>query len=440
MKKLFAILLLILFSSCSFDNKTGIWNNTNTSKVKFDKYKDFKKLYSDKESFKEIINHPKNLKVLLSAAKSKYSWNDEFYQESDNFYNFNYKNLNELTFRSKKISRYNLNDKFLFYKKNILLNDDRGNIIVYSLEREEVVYKFNFYKNKFKKIKKNLNVIINKDIIYITDNIGYFYALNYSQKRLLWAKNFKVPFRSNLKIVNDKIIAVDQNNVLYVIDKSNGDRLKTLPTEETTLKNQFVNSLSSSDNSMFFLNSYGSLYSINNKEIFIQWIVNLNQSLEINPGNLFYSKPLLISENKIIVCTKDELYILNIENGAINSKKLITSVIEPVINKNNLFLITKDNLLVLINLSINKIIYSINIEKKIADFLATKQKSILVQSAFISDNKLFILLENSYIIKLNVNGTIEAINKLPTKIKSKPIFISDSMIYLDKNNKLNILN
>ena len=69
MKKLFAILLLILFSSCSFDNKTGIWNNTNTSKVKFDKYKDFKKLYSDKESFKEIINPPKNLKVLLSAAK-----------------------------------------------------------------------------------------------------------------------------------------------------------------------------------------------------------------------------------------------------------------------------------------------------------------------------------------------------------------------------------
>ena len=440
MNKLLAILLLISFSSCSFDNKTGIWNNSNTSKVKLDKYKDFKKLYSDKKSFKGIIRPPVNLNILLSKTKSNNNWNDEFYQESDNFYNFYYKNLNELVFKSKKISKYNLNEKFLFYEKNIILNDDRGNIIVYSISAEEIIYKFNFYKKKYKKIKKKLNIIINKDIIYVTDNIGYFYALNFRENRLLWAKNFKVPFRSNLKIINNKIIAVDQNNVLHVIDEFNGDRLKTIPTEETTLKNKFINSLVLNDSSMFFLNSYGSLYSINYKKFFIQWIVNLNQSLEISPGNLFYSEPLLINKNKIIVSTKNELYILNSKNGSINFKKSITSIIKPVVNENNLFLITKDNLLVLIDLITNKIIYSVNIEKKVADFLATKQKTFFIQSIFISDDKLLLFLENSYVIKLNVNGTIETINKLPTKIKSKPIFISDSMIYLDKKNKINILN
>ena len=258
-------------------------------KKKVDKYKDFKKLYSDKEFFNELINPPNNFKILLTNIKKNNNWNDEFYQESDNFYNFSYKNLNELIFKTKKVTKFNLNEKFLFYEKNIFLNDDRGNLFVYSIDQEEVIYKFNFYQKQLKKVKKKLNVTIEKNIAYISDNIGYFYALNYKNKKVLWAKNYKIPFRSNLKIIDDKIITVDQNNVLYIINKFNGDRLKTLPTEETTLKNKFINSLGFADESLFFLNSYGSLYSINKNKMFVEWIVNLNQSLEINPGNLFYS-------------------------------------------------------------------------------------------------------------------------------------------------------
>ena len=144
MKKFLILLLLIFFSNCSFDNKTGIWSNSNVSKKKVDKYKDFKKLYSDKEFFNKLINPPNNFKILLTNIKKNNNWNDEFYQESDNFYNFSYKNLNELIFKSKKVTKFNLNEKFLFYEKNIFLNDDRGNLFVYSIDQEEVIYKFNF--------------------------------------------------------------------------------------------------------------------------------------------------------------------------------------------------------------------------------------------------------------------------------------------------------
>ena len=440
MKKAFIFILIFLFSNCSFDNKSGIWNSSNISDSKIDKYKDFKKLYTDRKSFEEIINPPLNYKYLTSKVKNNQSWSDEFYQESDNFYNFSYNNDNKLIFKSKKISSHKLNEKFLFFNNKILLNDEKGNIILYSIDNEAIIFKFNFYKKKFKKIKKNLNAIVEKNTIYITDNIGYFYAINYLNQKVLWAKNYKVPFRSNLKLVDNKIVAVDQNNVLYVINKLNGDRLKTIPTEETTLKNKFINSLGASKNSLFFLNSYGSLYSINNEKMRIQWIVNLNQSLEINPGNLFYSQPLMVHKDKIIVATKNELYILNAQNGRVIYKNTITSIIQPIVNENSLFLVTKDNLLILLDLNQNKIIYSINISKKIAEFLQTKEKSLFIQSVFIANGKLLIVLDNSYLIKLNINGKIENINKLPAKIKSPPIFISSTMIFLDKNNKINILN
>ena len=38
--------------------------------------------------------------------------------------NFRYKNLNEIIFKSKKLSRYKLKDKILFDNNKILLNDD----------------------------------------------------------------------------------------------------------------------------------------------------------------------------------------------------------------------------------------------------------------------------------------------------------------------------
>ena len=79
-------------------------------------------------------------------------------------------------------------------------------------------------------------------------------------------------------------------------------------------------------------------------------------------------------------------------------------------------------------------------EESIAEFLQTKEKSLFIQSVFIANGKLLIVLDNSYLIKLNINGKIENINKLPAKIKSPPIFISSTMIFLDKNNKINILN
>ena len=33
--------------------------------------------------------------------------------------------------------------------------------------------------------------------------------------KLLWAKNYKIPFRSNLKIYKNKLIAANQNNNLF---------------------------------------------------------------------------------------------------------------------------------------------------------------------------------------------------------------------------------
>ena len=229
------------------------------------------------------------------------------------------------------------------------------------------------------------------------------------------------------------------NNSLYLIDKTNGEKIKIIPTEEVLIKNDFVNSLSFNKDSLFYLNTYGSLYSIgfNGK---IKWFINLNQSLDINPSNLFYSNPIINHQDKLIISTDLYLYIINSNTGSTLSKISINTTIKPVISGKNLFLVTNNNLLVYINLETGKIIYSVDINQKISDFLNTKKKSLSVKTLAIVNNDLYLFLNNSYFVKFISNGKIKSIVKLSSPPQSLPIFINKSILYLDYKNKLIINN
>ena len=46
------------------------------------------------------------------------------------------------------------------------------------------------------------------------------------KNKILWAKNYKIPFRSNLKIYENKLIGADQSNNLYFFDLYSGEVIK----------------------------------------------------------------------------------------------------------------------------------------------------------------------------------------------------------------------
>ena len=107
------------------------------------------------------------------------------------------------------------------------------------------------------------------------------YSYDLKLNKIIWAKNYKVPFRSNLKLNNDKIFASNQNNDLLVFNKISGDLVRRIPTEPTVLKNKFVNNIAfDKTNTLFFLNSYGSLYAIDSNFFNVKWFINLNQSFD----------------------------------------------------------------------------------------------------------------------------------------------------------------
>ena len=440
--KIFLILLSLLLLSCSFDSKTGIWKNIYDVELEEDeRFKDFETLYTGEKSFNKEVQVSEDFNSKLEPIQKVLIWDDEFYNQTNKLDNFSYRNKNELVFKSKRISKYEVNNNILFDGENIILTDSKGNIIIYSIIKQKVQFKFNFYKKRIKKIKKRLRIIIEDNFIYVADNVGYVYSIDYVNKKLIWAKNYKSPFRSNLKIFKDKIIVSDQDNSLYILNKYDGEKIKIIPTEDVILKNKFINSLAIKNENLLYLNTFGSLYSLNMNVNRIKWFINLNLSSDLEKSGLFYSNQLILQDNFILISTDPYLYVLNKSNGSTLVRKAITSSIEPILSNDKIFLVTKDNLLVCLNLLSGKVNYSININKQVRRYLNTKkQKPVSVQSIRLVNDNLFIFLKSSYVIELNVRGSIKSIKKLPAKLNTLPIFLNDSILYLDKKNKLVILN
>lgn len=439
MKFIFVLLFFFLFQSCSFDKKSGIWKNENIIDNKTsDSFKDFETLIIFNTSFNSVIENDNFTFKLIKPAKIS-EWSDIYFQESNNFKNFSYGGQNELILKSKKLSRYNTSDYILYKKNNVILSDDRGNIINFSINQNEIIDDFNFYKKHYKKIRKNLNLIIQDNIVFVSDNLGYLYAYDLIKKKIIWAKNYEIPFRSNLKIFEDKLITSNQNNILYFFDKNSGNILKLIPTEETIAKNEFENNLSVNAESLYFLNTYGSLYSIDNSTMRINWFINLNQSLNTNSGNIFKSTKIIHNKKRIVISTNNTTYIVDSDNGSVLFKKNFISILKPIIINNYLFLITKNNFLIAMDLNSGKIIYSYDTNQQIADFLNIKKKKAEYKNFFIVNNKILIFLKNSYILQFNINGKLEKAFKLKLKMKSNPIFIDDKLIFLSTKKKLVIL-
>ena len=437
MNFLFFIILLALFNSCSFDNKTGIWENEDNplpSKNKI--YKDFKTISTSQNFFNETIVLKKNYNLDFSSPETNLNWTDILYAPNNNFKNFNYNNLNEVLFKSKKISKYNVGKYKLFENDNLIISDERGNLLIFSVNENKIVRKFNFYKKKFRKIKKIINYAVENNIIYVGDNLGYLYAYNYISDKILWAKDYKIPFNSNLKIFQDKIIISNQNNDLNILKKSTGDLLKSIPTEEFFIKNQFKNNLSiNNKGDVFFLNSFGSLYSINLSSMKINWFNNFNQSLDFSSSNYFMGNQVINSNKVIVISSSKDTYLINDKTGSVIKKFNFSSEIKPIIIKKNLIILSKNNFLINIDLDTKNIIYSYDIskEKKIKSNILN---SNIFKEILILNSEIFIFLADSSILVFNMNGNFKKTIKLPRKLNSFPIIQQDSILYLDNKNKL----
>ena len=149
MKLVTGLIILLFLNNCSFDSKSGIWKNEKQiSSKKSDITENFETFESAKEKFNKIIIFNNNYSFKTSDLITNDRWLDIFFSDENNLKNFSYKSLNQPIFKSRKLTKFETSEYLLFEKNKIIISDKKGNIVVFSISENKVIFKFNFYKKK----------------------------------------------------------------------------------------------------------------------------------------------------------------------------------------------------------------------------------------------------------------------------------------------------
>ena len=377
MKRLLLVFIVLTSTSCSFDNKTGLWKDASTTPVDNQNVKTiednksnikYENIFIKNQTFNEE-KEPLNISnIKIDTPVKTLSWTEEYAVSTNNISNFSYEGNKILLSKSSKLSKDTfsknyLNKKIIFYKDNLISYDHKGTIFIYSLILKKKIFKYNFYKKQFKNFKKEINIIINENVLYAADNLGYLYALNLDDNSIIWAKNYGIPFRSNLKFINNQIFLSNQDNVIYSIDSNTGSINWQFATSLTFLKSDFKNNfaLDEINNNLLFLNTSGELYSINYLTEKINWVLNFKNTSQQGDAQLFLSQPIVLKNNNIIISTEEKLLSYNIKTAIKNWNLSVKPIFKPIITSNYTYIVLRNNLIVCLDNISGNIIWSKNI-------------------------------------------------------------------------------
>ena len=138
--------LVLLLNNCSFDNKTGIWTGSkNVSKKKDVKDSNIELIFKKQNEIIKDKELPLKQNLKLERPILFTDWNQSYQNKSNYIGNVSF--FNEGNYKKfSNISKSKVNKNILVNKDNLFFSDIKGNIGVFSLTDNKLIYKFNFYK------------------------------------------------------------------------------------------------------------------------------------------------------------------------------------------------------------------------------------------------------------------------------------------------------
>ena len=438
----FLIILLILLTNCSLDSKTGIWGDKKKERKRIAELEDNQKqvlrtskIFSSDNIYAEEKKLDKA--IILSKPKENSFWTMSSLN-NQNFLGNIYLSGVENTYLKKKIGKAiksfsPIPTSLLFYNNSIILSDSKGTIFSVSPDGK-IIWKKNIYKRTYKRIYKNLSITVYKENIYVSDNIGLIYSLDSTTGKLNWIKNHGVPLKSKIKVFEDKIFLINQDNRILSFNIKNGSVIWDIRSISSFIKSQNLLSLAISKQGYLVAStSAGDLFRINSRNGKILWSLNTLDSMLEHARDFFKSSDVVINNDNIYFSTQETISSFNFLNGYVNWTKKVNCVSTPIINNNYVFVISKNGFLVIIDDKKGEIISSTNILK----VLKKKHQSTIVTGFVMGSGKIYAVTSNGFlIISSPSTGKVESFKKIGGEIASPPIIVNGKLYIYTSNAKL----
>ena len=445
-KKLIFLLIFVLINNCSFDSKTGIWSGDKEEKKRISdiekeqrKIIDVTNIYSSDNEYSTEITLDQD--ISLSKPKKNLSWK----MSSLNYENFLgniYLTGIDNIFLKKKIGKNKFSlSKIItsptIYENNIILTDNNGTIFNIN-DRGNINWKKNIYKKIYKKIYKNLNISVYQNYIYVVDNIGFIYAISLNSGELIWIKNHGVPIKSNIKVFDNKIFLINQDNRVLCLNTKDGSKIWDIRSTSSFIKSQnFLSLVISKKRDVVIINSSGELSKIDGDNGKVYWSLNTLGSILADATDFFKSSQIVIDNDDIIFSTRSSFFSFNLDGGVLNWEQTLSSVGTPIIDGKNIFFVTENGYFVIMNKNNGKVISANNILK----ILKRKKQTTKITGFIMGSGKIYSVTLNGYLIVSSaISGKVESFKNIGDPIISAPIINNGKLYILTQNSRIFGLN
>jgi len=433
-KNLLFLIFYVFLLNCSFGFGGG-WNDLSEELQKAKDRKNAKIIFSTAKKFEEEIKNKKIIKISKPSKNQK--WNQQNFTTGNHIPHLAYQNKKNLILKSKKLGKNSFDLKGVDFEPiieedTIFFYDPSGTVFSYSIDRGTILWKYNFYRKRYKNIPKEINLSISTDNLIVSDNLGFIYSLDKNSGKIKWAKNYGVPFRSNIKIDGDDIFLINQDNKFYVISENTGKQKTDLETLPSFLKSKSKTNISLDDirKNVYFITSAAEIYSISYKNKNINWLFNLTGGSSDQQVDLFYSSPIVHLDNEIILSSALSTFSMNSTNGFVNWEIPFASAITPIVLRDYVFLTSKKGFLLSLDRKTGKVVWSGNLFKK-SEKLKYQKTGDITSILFVSD-QILITTERGYFLFLDYqNGEIINYAKVSKGFFSKPIIWNETILIFD---------
>jgi len=251
---------------------------------------------------------------------------------------------------------------------------------------------------------------------------------------LLWVKNHGIPLKSNIRISENKIFLIDQDNKIFCISKKDGTKIWDLVSVTPFIKSQNLLSIAlSKQGELIAINSTGDLFKINQETGQTYWLLNTSGSSLKDASDFFKSTDIVLFDDQIIFSTGKSTFSHDLKMGTMNWENEASSASTPIIDGKYIFIVTENGFFVIFNRDTGEILSSTNILKN----LKKKHRNTKVTGFVMGSGKIYSVTINGYIIVSSAtSGKLESFRKIGDPITSSPIIINNKLFILTNNSKI----
>ena len=200
------------------------------------------------------------------------------------------------------------------------------------------------------------------------------------------------------------------------------------------IKSQSLLSLAvSTDGDLIAINSSADLFKIEANSGNTFWSKNFAKLVTLDATDFLETSQILLSDDDIIFSADSSIYSYNILSSITNWETQVSSTDVPIVDGNNIFIVTKNGYFVILNKNTGKIISSNYILK----ILKKKKRDTNITGFIMGSGKIYSVTLNGFLIVSSaVSGKVEKYIKIGETIKSSPIINNGKLYILTENSKI----